>query len=181
MKIENPPKISVITPSYNQGKFIAKTIESVVNQHYPNLEYIVVDGNSTDNSSEVIKSYEDKISYWVSEPDKGHGNALNKGFAQSSGEIMAWINSDDLYMPWTLRTVAEVFTAYPEVDWIVGISSFIRNGGIFNIDRVYKNIYDYLIGDFQWIQQESVFWRRSLWDKAGGHINEDMKLMVDGE
>ena len=181
MKIENPPKISIITPSYNQEKFIAQTIESVVNQHYPNLEYIVIDGKSTDNSLDIIKKYDDKISYWVSEPDKGHGNALNKGFAKSSGEIMAWINSDDLYMPWTLKTVAEVFTAFPEVDWIVGISSFIRNGGIFNVDRIYKNIYDYLIGDFQWIQQESVFWRRSLWEKAGGHINEDMKLMVDGE
>lgn len=175
------PKISIVTPSFNQDKFVGKTIDSVVSQNYPELEYIVIDGKSTDNSVNIIKQYEDKISYWVSEKDNGHADAINKGFQQSSGEIMAWINSDDMYMPWTLKTVAEIFTIFPEVDWIVGLNSFIRNDGIFRCEKFYKNIYDYLIGDFQWIQQESVFWRRSLWEKAGGFINEDMKLMVDGE
>ena len=181
MKKSALPKISIITPSFNQEKFVGKTIESVVNQNYPALEYIVIDGQSTDNSVNIIKQYEDKIAYWVSEPDKGHGDAINKGFRKSTGEIMAWINSDDMYMPWTLKTVAEIFTTFPQVDWIVGLNSFIRNDGIFRCEKFYKNIYDYLIGDFQWIQQESVFWRRSLWDKAGGKISEDMKLMVDGE
>src|SRR5215204_5758135 len=109
------PKISIVTPSYNQAEFIEETILSVINQNYPNLEYIVIDGGSTDGSVEIIKKYEQYFSYWVSEPDKGHADALNKGFAKATGEVMAWINSDDKYFPWTFATVAEVYSQFPEV------------------------------------------------------------------
>ena len=177
----NLPKISIVTPSYNQVQFIEHTLKSVLDQDYPNLEYFVIDGGSTDGSVDIIKEYSDKITSWVSEKDKGHGNAINKGFRDSTGEIMAWINSDDLYFPGTFRFVAEVFRRFPHVNWIVGLNSFIRNSSVFRVEKIYKNKYDYMLGDFKWIQQESVFWRRSLWEKAGGKINEDYKFMIDGE
>jgi glycosyltransferase involved in cell wall biosynthesis len=179
--MQTPPKISIVTPSFNQGHFIEHTLKSVLDQNYPNLEYIVIDGKSTDNSIEIIKKYSDRLSYWVSEKDNGHGNAINKGFQSSTGEIMAWINSDDMYFPWTLRVVSEVFTLFPHVNWIVGLNSFIKNSSIFRVEKIYKNKYDFMLGDYKWIQQESVFWRRSLWEKAGGKLNEDYSLMIDGE
>jgi len=178
----NLPKISIVTPSYNQGQFLEQTICSVLDQNYPNLEYVIIDGGSTDNSVEIIKKYSSRLAYWVSEPDKGHANGLNKGFSKTSGEIMAWLNSDDKYLPWTFEVVAEVFTAFPDVNWIVGTNAWWdKNGRLMTARSVYKNIYDYLLGNFKWIQQESVFWRRGLWEKAGGKINEEYKNMVDGE
>lgn len=179
------PKISVVTPSYNQGEFIEETILSVINQNYPNLEYIVIDGGSTDGSVEIIKKYEQHFTYWVSEPDKGHANALNKGFARATGEIMAWINSDDKYFPWAFATVAEVYNQFPDINWTVGLyANFDRDGilmsGSNNVRATYKNIYSYVFRDLH-IQQESVFWRRSLWEKAGGYIDEKVHLMVDTE
>src|SRR5688500_10091346 len=105
------PKISIITASYNQGRFLEKTILSVLSQHYPNLDYIIIDGGSTDGSVEIIKRYAGQLSYWCTEPDKGQYNAINKGFAKASGEIMGFLNADDLYLPWTLSTIASIFTA----------------------------------------------------------------------
>lgn len=181
--MNNPlPKISIITPSYNHGNFIEETINSVLNQNYPELEYIIIDGNSTDNSKEIIKKYEDKLSYWESKSDAGHFDALNKGFKRTTGEIMGWINSDDVYLPWTFKTVSEIFSKFPEVNWLVGTNSgWNHQGRLVNAIARPKNIYDFLQGDYKWIQQESVFWRRSLWEKAGGNITEDYKLMIDGE
>jgi hypothetical protein len=122
------------------------------------------------------------LHYWVSEEDEGHANALNKGFSNTTGEIMAWINSDDMYTPWAFRCVAQIFDKFPEVDWIVGFCGYWNQDGFMtHAYRKPKNIYDYLSGSYGWIQQESVFWRRSLWDRAGGYIDEDYKLMVDGE
>ena len=176
------PKISIVTPSFNQVRFVRETLESVLSQHYLRLEYIVIDGASTDGSAEVIAEYKQQLSYFVSEPDSGHGDALNKGFAKTTGEIMAWLNSDDKYMPWTLQTVASIFAAHPEVNWIVGTNGWWNDQGtLVEARNVYKNIHDFVRGDFRWIQQESVFWRRSLWERAGGHINTNYKLMVDGE
>ena len=94
----NYPKISIVTPNYNGVKYLEQTIVSVLNQNYPNLEYIIIDGGSTDGSVEIIKKYESKLSYWVSEPDMGLYHAIQKGFEKSTGEIMAWINSDDMYV-----------------------------------------------------------------------------------
>ena len=179
------PKISIITPSYNQAEFIEETIESVLSQRYPNLEYIIMDGGSTDGSVEIIKKYEKHLTYWESENDRGHAHALNKGFARSTGNIMAWINSDDKYLPLAFKTIAEVYAQVPEIEWTVGLySNFDRDGALMggnNITRaVYKNIYSYLFNDLH-IQQESVFWRRSLWEKAGSKISEDVHYMIDTE
>src|SRR5687768_13083798 len=105
----NSPKISIITPSYNQGRFIEETILSVINQNYPNLEYIIIDGGSTDNTVEIIRKYEQHLAYWVSEKDGGQSEAINKGFKKATGDIVCWINSDDFFMPGALSKVADCF------------------------------------------------------------------------
>ena len=176
------PRISIVTPSFNQAPFVEHTLRSILDQNYGNLEYIVIDGGSTDGSVEIISQYAPQLAYWVSEPDDGHGNALNKGFKRSTGEIMAWLNSDDIYFPWTLQTVAEIFASHPEVSWISSHACAIldQKGRIVTADRKYNNKYSYLLGRHN-VPQESTFWRSSLWERAGGYINEDYKLMVDGE
>lgn len=175
------PKISIVTPSYNQAEFIEETLVSVISQGYPNLEYIVIDGGSTDGSVDIIKKYEKYLAYWVSEPDNGHADALNKGFSRATGEIMAWINSDDKYYSWTFTTVAEVFNAHQDINWIVGLySNYDRKGRLTSVRSEYRNVYSYIFGDFH-IQQESVFWRRPLWEKTGSYIDTSVNLMIDTE
>lgn len=176
------PKVSIVTPSFNQGIFLEQTIRSVLDQDYPNLEYVVMDGGSTDASAEIIRRYESRLHFWTSEKDEGHADALNKGFSHTSGDIMAWINSDDMYTPWSLKVVAQVFEQFPEVNWLLGFQSFWnRDGAMTGAERNTQNIHDCLLGRYRFIQQESVFWRRSLWDKAGGHISRDYSLMIDSE
>lgn len=176
------PTISIVTPSFNQATFLEETMASVLSQKYPRLEYVVIDGGSTDGSVEIIKKHVLALHYWVSEKDSGHAEAINKGFSHTSGEIMAWINSDDKYLPWTFEVVAEIFATFPQVNWICGFNSWWSSRGFMTAAaRNPKNIYDYLLGNYRWIQQESVFWRRSLWERAGGRINPDFKLMVDGD
>ncbi|MGC4035933.1 MAG: glycosyltransferase family 2 protein [Chitinophagaceae bacterium] len=114
------PKISIVTPSYNQGQFIEETILSIINQDYPNLEYIVIDGGSTDNSVEIIKKYSNKIYYWISEKDSGQADAINKGFKKATGEIINWINSDDQLVPGALKKIADSFAANPNAVMIHG-------------------------------------------------------------
>jgi len=120
------PKISIITPSYNQGQYLEQTVLSVLNQDYPNLEYIVIDGGSKDNSVDIIKKYAEKITYWVSEPDKGQSDAINKGLKIAKGDIINWLNSDDYHEPHTLRTIAQAF-AQPGVSVVCGRGRLFRN------------------------------------------------------
>lgn len=114
------PKISIVTPSYNQGEFIEETIRSVLLQGYPNLEYIIVDGGSTDNTVDIIKKYDDYISYWVSEPDNGQSHALNKGFSKATGDLIGWQNSDDYYSREAFKRVAEASKIYQDTDIFYG-------------------------------------------------------------
>lgn len=107
------PRISIITPSYNQGQYIEETICSVLSQNYPNLEYIIIDGGSTDQSVEIIKKYQSQITYWVSEPDKGQADAINKGLARITGDWFNWLNSDDILMPNALHNLARMIQANP--------------------------------------------------------------------
>lgn len=175
------PRISVVTPSFNQGEFLEATLRSVITQRYPNLEYVVIDGGSTDNSVSIIQRHEADLAYWVSERDQGHAHALNKGFARTSGEIMCWLNSSDLYFPWTLETVAEVFSRFPQVEWITGTRSMFDVHGRLRVvvPTFGTNLYDILAGNHRGIQQESVFWRRSLWERVGSRLDETLTCAAD--
>jgi glycosyltransferase involved in cell wall biosynthesis len=129
------PKISIVTPSYNQAHFLEETIKSLIDQNYPNLEYIIIDGGSTDNSVEIIKKYEKYITYWISERDKGQTDAIIKGLIKSTGEIFAWQNSDDRYLPGTFNYVNQVFSSNPQIDLLFGGWNFINEDGRFLVTR----------------------------------------------
>ncbi|TAN45969.1 MAG: glycosyltransferase [Nitrospirae bacterium] len=178
------PKISIVTPSYNQGRFLEECIDSILSQNYPNLEYIIMDGGSTDNSVEIIKKYEKHLAYWQSRPDGGQYAALNEGFKRTSGEIMGWLNSDDKLHISSLNIIAAIFDARNDVAWILGHpTQWDENGAMSHIeDGKYRWFAQrYLNGDYRFIQQESIFWRRSLWEKAGGFISTDYSLAGDME
>jgi glycosyltransferase involved in cell wall biosynthesis len=161
----NLPRISVVTPSLNQGKFLEQTILSVLGQGYANLEYIVIDGGSSDGSLDIIHKYANQISYWVSEKDHGQADALNKGFAKASGEILCWINSDDFLLPGALLRLETEFRK--EDDLIYGAClSFSEAGRRCVINRPPEHNYQELCL-IDYIVQPSSFWRRSLWEKVG--------------
>ena len=187
-QLEEYPKISIITPNFNQGDFIERTLKSVLDQGYPNLEYIVIDGGSTDRSVEIIKKYEDRLTYWVSESDRGMYDAINKGFKKSTGEIMSWINSDDIHQQNSLFKLAKLFTTHQHVDWLMGYPTLINEQDEVTWEgqdaAVHNPLFFYLhnhMRGFSFIQQESTFWRRRLWDKAGGKIDLQYKLAGDFE
>jgi len=175
------PKISIITPTFNQVEYIEKTILSVLNQNYPNLEYIILDAGSTDGTLEIIKKHQKKIFYWASEKDNGLYDAVYKGFEIATGEILAWINSDDVYLPNSLFTVAEVFSEFPEVEWLQGANTHIDEKG--RIISVYPSQYwtrfDMAAGSKKSIQQESTFFRSSLWKLSGKPLNRMSQLAGD--
>lgn len=185
------PKISIVTPSFNQGIFIEDTIKSVLEQGYPDLEYVIIDGKSTDGSIDIIRKYEQQLAYWVSEPDNGQYDAINKGFNKTNGEIMAWLNSDDKYTPWAFSIVAEIFTSFPQVEWLttscgliwdqLGRTVGFTHSGGFNRHAFFKgsNLPGRNRHATGWIQQESTFWRRSLWDQTGGQIDASLKMAGD--
>lgn len=174
-------KISIITPNFNGGKYLEETILSVLNQNYPDLEYIIIDGGSTDNSVDIIKKYEKQLAYWVSEPDKGMYDAIQKGFQKSSGDLMAWLNSDDMYHRNALFTVSEIFQTFEDVNWLVGASSYFdeKNRTVACSQSKSFSKLDFYNRDYKWIQQESVFWRRSLWEKVGGKLSTELKYAGD--
>lgn len=187
------PSISVVTASLNRANFLEEAMRSVLDQGYPRLEYAVVDGGSTDGSVDVIRKYEDRLAYWVSEKDDGHFHALNKGFAWTRGEVMAWINSDDKYTPWAFAVVGEVFAKFPEVQWVTSLFPIIWDARGRATRCKYTPGFSrkgFFRGEYlprpnayapYWIQQESTFWRRSLWDKAGGRVDESLRIAGDFE
>lgn len=175
------PKISIITPSYNQAEYLETTIQSVLSQNYPNLEYIIIDGGSTDGSAEIIKKYAGKLKYWVSEKDGGIYYALQKGFEMTTGEIMGWINSDDILYKGTLFTIAEVFNIDKNIEWITGVPTSIdETNRIVELMNLRKwSRFNFFQKDCDTIQQESTYWRRSLWEKAGSYIDTKYKYASD--
>ena len=121
--------ISIVTPSYNQDRYIEETIRSVLLQDYPQIEYTIVDGGSTDNTVSIIRKYEDQLSWWVSEKDQGQTDAINKGFARAKGDILAWINSDDTYEPGVFTAAVKYFREHPNVGMIYGDCNYINESG----------------------------------------------------
>jgi hypothetical protein len=187
------PKIALVTPCFRHAHFLEATIDSVLSQGYPNLEYVIVDGGSDDGTVEVIRKYERHLHWWCSEPDDGHYDAVNKGFRHTTGDIMAWINSDDIHLPWTLRTVGSIFSALNEVSWISSLEQtrIDYHGFCLGSERIagfsreafargcYVANPGHRAGFLGWIQQESTFWRRCLWDAVGGSIRTRFSLAGD--
>jgi glycosyltransferase involved in cell wall biosynthesis len=172
----------VVVPSYNQGEFLRATLDSILSQGYPDVECIVVDGGSSDHSVEIIRSLEDRLTWWCSEKDDGHGDALNKGFAKATGEVLCWLNSDDLMAPWGLWVVGDVFARFPEVEWLTGeYGIWDAHGRLVASYPGGATATEYLRRNESDIQQESTFWRRSLWTRAGGEIDTSYRLMIDAE
>ncbi len=192
--ISTYPKISIITPSYNSVAFLEATIQSIIEQNYPNLEYIIIDGGSNDGTVEIIERYAEYLSYWVSEPDKGMYDAIQKGFDKSTGDILGWLNSDDLHFEWTLEFIARLFIQFEQVDWLTSniISGMDEEGMPLYASQVPGYSREgYLAGEHlptesrkfavEYIPQESTFWRRSLWEKSGAKLDTSMKYAGDSE
>lgn len=181
------PRITIVTPSFNQGAFLEQTITSVLDQGYPNLEYIVIDGGSTDDSVEIIRKYQAHLAYWVSESDRGQTHAINKGFSRATGEIRAYLNSDDYYVPGALKAVAEHFLANPETDLAHGRCVYVdelgtRIGAQFGDIQTYPQILD--LWDVWWnsrqFVQPEVFWSRRIADRIGA-FREELHFVMDYE
>jgi glycosyltransferase involved in cell wall biosynthesis len=180
-------KISIVMPTFNQAGYIRRSIDSVLSQKGDfELELIVVDGASTDSTVEVLKSYGQAIR-WISEPDKGQSDALNKGLAMAGGQIMGWLNSDDLYEDGALAAAAEVFASEPDTQWVYGKARVIGPDGreVRRWITLYKNLrmrrfsYSKLLAE-NWISQMGVFWRRSAWEQTGP-VRSDLHLAMDYE
>ena len=178
------PKITLITPVFNSAQYLEQAVQSVISQQYPNLEYFIEDGASTDGSLDIIRKYECQLTGWTSEPDKGMYDALNRGFARSSGEIMGWISATDMLHTRSLYVVGSVFKALPQVEWITGRpTGFSEDGMPVGVSRSLKrwSQFRFLAGCNRYIQQESTFWRRSLWEKAGGYLDASRRDGSDFE
>jgi glycosyltransferase involved in cell wall biosynthesis len=158
----NGPLVSIVTPSYNQGQFLETTIRSVLGQDYSQLEYIVVDGGSTDCSVEIIEKYAESISWWVSEPDQGQADAINKGFQKAQGEILGWINSDDYYLPGAVKEAVGLFAKFPEASFVYGNAyTADAEGNLLNPLRFdQRDLLDFL--RFKMICQPAVFFRKQI-------------------
>jgi glycosyltransferase involved in cell wall biosynthesis len=173
------PRISVVTPSFNQGNYIERTIRSVLDQGYPNLEYVVQDGGSSDGTLEVLERYAPRLARVVSEPDEGQADAINRGFADSTGEIMAYLNSDDLLLPGSLAYVAAFFAQHPDVDAVYGhrvvIDPLDRDIGMW----VLPPHRDWVVTIQDFVPQETLFWRRRSWERVGGRFDSALYYAMD--
>jgi glycosyltransferase involved in cell wall biosynthesis len=184
-------KFSIVTPSFNQGRFLERCMRSVLEQEAAEVEYVVIDGGSADDSVETIQKYSARLAYWTSRPDRGYADALNAGFACTGGEIMGWLNSDDMLTPWALRVAESVFRALPEVQWITTLYPLVidedgmvvaaRRGEGYNAKAFYRGRNVPLTPGFYTsvIQQESTFWRRGLWERAGGSMDANLTMAGD--
>ncbi len=180
MKAHSLPKITVVTPSYNQGEFIERTIQSIVGQDYPNLEYIVCDGGSTDQTVDILKRYDEQITWWCSEKDGGQTAAINKGMRRATGDIVGWINSDDMLLPGALWTVARFYLQHPDTDFANGLTVEIdRDDRIQNFTHTVMSKFFFRHGSYN-ISQLGMFWRREVFDSIG-YLDETFHACMDME
>jgi len=183
-------KISIVTPSFNQGEFLPECMESVLGQNYPRLEYVVMDGGSRDDSPAVIRRHRRALHDFRIGPDGGHYRAINRGFALTRGgkaDVMGWLNADDKYMPWAFAIVAEIFSRFPQVEWISTLYPVLwGQDGLPHrtLERGKFSAAGFFLGENcrqNHLQQESTFWRRSLWERAGGGLDARWTLAADFE
>lgn len=172
------PRIALVTPSFNQGQFIGRTIESVLAQGYPALDYVIQDGGSIDSTAEALAPFVRRLTV-ISEADAGQADAINRGFARSDAPIMGWVNSDDLLLPGTLARVAAIFTAHPEIDAVYGNRLIVDERdqviGAWVLPRHDADV----LRRVDYVPQETLFWRRSIWEAAGGSINTALDFAID--
>lgn len=180
------PRITIVTPSYQQADFLHRTLASIHDQAYPNLEHIVIDGGSTDGSTDVIREYAPRLAYWISERDGGQSDALNKGFARATGDILTWLNSDDVLLPGALHAVGQIFAQFSAIDWLTG-----RPANIDAADRL--RVFPQQVGRrrgwirrgwyhgraWGFIRQEGTFWRRGLWQQIGSAVDAQRHYTMD--
>jgi glycosyltransferase involved in cell wall biosynthesis len=176
------PRITMVTAVYNGEKYLEATIRSIIEQGYPNLEYIIVNDGSTDGTVDIIKRYEGQLACWVSQPNRGLYAALNEGFARSTGEVMGWLNASDRMYEKGLFVVGSVFAKFPELEWITGRPTACNQAGmaVFIGGLRRWSQYRFLAGANKHIQQESTYWKRTLWEKAGG-LDESYRAEGDFE
>ena len=160
--------VSIVTPSFNQDRYIEETIRSVLAQDYPDIEYLIVDGGSTDNTVNIIRKYEDKLAAWVSEPDRGQTDAINKGFACAKGDILAWINSDDTYEPGAVSAAVKYLQEHPDTGMVYGDCNYIdESGDVIGKFNAAQTDYRLLRRGYTHIPQQTMFFRASLWKQIG--------------
>lgn len=177
--LSDTPRVSIVTPSFMQAEYIGRTIESVLGQNYPDLEYFVQDGGSQDGTVEVLKGYANRLAGWESQPDGGQSQAINLGFAHTTGEIMAWLNSDDMLLPGAISTIVDYFNRHPEVDVVYGDRLLIDESDM-EIGRWIMPGHDSeVLSWVDYVPQETLFWRRRIWDRVGGQIDESFKFAMD--
>ncbi|MFQ5924051.1 MAG: glycosyltransferase family 2 protein [Anaerolineales bacterium] len=174
------PSVSIVTPSFNQAAFLEIAMASVLGQEYPNIEYLVIDGGSDDGSVEIIERYADRIAYWVSEPDQGQADAINKGLRRASGEIVAWLNSDDAYMPGAIRSAADALNQHPEAGMVCA-NGLMVDAELRLLDpHTYRALSAVDLLSFEVLLQPSVFMRKSILDEVG-YLNGEYDLILDHE
>lgn len=175
----NNPLVSIVTPSYNQAPYLESALRSVFDQQYPNIEYIVIDGSSSDGSSEIIKRYAGKLSFWVSEPDQGQTDAINKGFAKATGKYLAWLNADDRLYPSAVGEAVDFLEEHPAVGMVYGDADYIDS-----LDRIVGRFpaaqtdYAALRRGYVHIPQQAAFWRYELWQQVGP-LDPDFTFAMD--
>lgn len=180
------PRISIVTPCFNMARYLKRTLDSLVSQDHKNAEFIVMDGGSTDGSLEILRDYHRHLHAVHSQQDDGNYDALNRGFSEATGDVFGWLNADDIYYPWTLRCVADIFEQFPDVDWITGLPGHLSQAGqyvrVAGVASAYPQRYLqngwYRPDIAGYLQQESMFWRRSLWERTGG-LNVGYRLAAD--
>ena len=184
--------ISIVTPSFNQGQFLEDTLRSVLDGKVAPSEYIVADGGSDDRSREVLERWGSRLTEWRSEPDDGQYAAVDRALKQTSGDIMGWLNSDDVYMPWTLSVVRDIFERFSEIEWLTTLYPLTIDESGSVVSAAYTGGFDrasfreganlpFSPGFWRGIQQESTFWRRSLWERAGGYVDASLSCAGDFE
>ena len=174
------PLVSIVTPSYNQAEFLEATIQSVLAQTYPNIEYIVIDGGSSDQSPQIIEAHADQLAYWVSEKDQGQTDAINKGFAKATGKYLAWLNADDVLKPHAVAEAVAYLEAHPEAGMVYGDADYIdEQGRVLGQFPAAETNYTRLLRGYVHIPQQAAFWRAELWRQVGGALDPDFYFAMD--